>query len=90
MNRASQGEENTMPQYYIWERAIYKGDTISADNLYRAVEKFAGAPVLNLSSTQYLACGTSKSNPGRFITSDGSAREFTAYEIPQAHHDWSK
>ena len=70
-----------MRQFYVWERAVYKGDTITAPNIYRAVERFAGVKVLNLSSAQYLALGTSKSNPARFIAEDGSAREFIAYEI---------
>ena len=68
-------------QFYVYERGVYRGDTVSADNIYRAVERFAGVPIINLSSAEYLACGTDKSNPGRFIASDGSAREFTAYEI---------
>jgi hypothetical protein len=68
-------------QFYVWERGVYKGDTVSAENIYAAVRKFADAPITNLSSLQFLACGTDKSNPGRFITSDGTVREFTAYRI---------
>jgi hypothetical protein len=71
-----------MAQYYVWERCVYKGDTITAPSIYMAVSQFADAPVLPLSSAQYMACGTGKSNPARFITADGSAREFVAYEIP--------
>jgi hypothetical protein len=74
-----------MPEYHVWERGCNRGRStgkvITAPNIYKAVEQLAGTNILNLSSLQYLSCGTSKSNPGRFIASDGSAREFTAYEI---------
>ncbi len=70
-----------MDKYRVWERAVYKAKEIEATTIYKAVETFAGTPVLCLQSPPYMAGGTNKSNPARFIASDGSAREFTAYQV---------
>ena len=69
-----------MPTYRIWERAVYIGKDVTAGNMYRAVREFAGANVLKLTGDPALS---TKSNPVRFIAEDGSAREFTAYEVRQ-------
>lgn len=47
--------------------------------MYDAVRQFAGVEqILKLSGDPYLS---TKNNVVRFIAADGSAREFTAYEI---------
>jgi hypothetical protein len=67
-----------MPTYRVWERAVYKSEDIHADNMYRAVRAFAGVNCLKLSGDPALS---TKSNTVRFIAEDGSAREFTCYEV---------
>ena len=67
-----------MYQYYMWERAVYKARTIESPNMYSAVREFAGVRCLKLAGDPALS---TKSNPVRFIAEDGSAREFTAYEV---------
>lgn len=64
--------------YVIWERGLYKSGVVMEASMFLAVEQFAGAPVLHLSGPTTLS---SKMNPVRWITKDGTAREFTAYEV---------
>jgi len=69
-----------MSTYHIWERGVYKGQDVEAGNMYAAVHQFAGVGILKLSGDPALS---TKSNAVRFIADDGSAREFTAYEVSQ-------
>lgn len=67
-----------MSKYRIWERAVYKAREIESPNMYSAVRKFVGVPILKLTGDPALS---TKSNTVRFIDSLGTAREFTAYEV---------
>ena len=70
-----------MQKYRVWEKGIYKAEIIEARHVHAAVKQFAKTNVDCLNSIQYVASGLTKSNPGRFIALDGSAREFTAYPV---------
>lgn len=70
-----------MPKYHIWERAVYVGQDIKARNMYDAVRQFAGVGILKLTGDPALS---TRFNTVRFIADDGSAREFTAYEVHEA------
>jgi hypothetical protein len=67
-----------MNTYHIWERGVYKAQDVTASNMYAAVKQFAQTDILKLSGDPALS---TKSNAVRFVASDGSAREFTAYEV---------
>ena len=70
-----------MQTFHIWERGVYQAKDITAETMRDAVKRFA------LSGVRKLAGDTSLStpnNPVAWITDDGTARQFTAYEIHES------
>jgi hypothetical protein len=67
-----------MPTYHIWERGVYKAKDVDAEHMRDAVRSFAGVHCVILSGSAWLS---TKANSVRWIASNGTAREFTAYEV---------
>jgi len=67
-----------MRTFHIWERAVYQARDIQADWMRDAVKQFAGTGVLKLAGDASLS---TPNNPVSWIADDGSARQFTAYEL---------
>jgi hypothetical protein len=68
-------------RFHIWERGVYQARTIDAEHMRHAVTRFAGSGVRKLAGDAALS---TPNNPVAWIADDGSARQFTAYEIHEA------
>lgn len=67
-----------MPTFHIWERGVYAARDIQAELMRDAVKQFALGGVRKLAGDAGLS---TPNNPVMWIADDGSARQFTAYEV---------
>jgi hypothetical protein len=67
-----------MRTFHIWERGVYQAKDISAETMRHAVTRFAIGGVRKLAGDASLS---TPNNPVAWIADDGSARQFTAYEV---------
>lgn len=65
-------------RFKVWSRGGRESGIVSAKFMQVAVTQFAGVHVLHLHGSASLS---TSSNTVEWITSDGSARQFTAYEL---------
>jgi hypothetical protein len=70
-----------MPTFRIWERGVYQARNITAEFMRDAVKQFASAGVLKIYGDASIS---TPNNPVEWIADDGSARQFTAYEIHES------
>jgi len=69
-----------MRTFHIWERGVYQARDIKAEWMRDAVKQFSLGGVRKLAGDASLS---TPNNPVAWIADDGSARQFTAYEIQE-------
>jgi hypothetical protein len=67
-----------MAIFRVWERGVYTAREIESEFMRSAVNEFAEVKCVLLSGSPTLS---TRNNTVRWIATDGSAREFTAYQV---------
>jgi len=77
-DKIAEAFETSDTTYLVYSRKARKAFKVQAKNMYDAVTKVAGTKVEKLSGNPVLS---SPSNPVKFISDDGEAREFVSYQL---------